>query len=301
MRSVAVVGAGLIGTSVALALTRRGITVYLLDDNPEAACTAASLGAGKVAELTEPADLAVIAVPPVQVAAVLAAQQKNGLARVYTDVASVKRRVEDEAQTLACDMACFVGGHPLAGRELSGPLAARADLFEGKPWVLTVNGTTHPHARDEALQLVSLCGAVPVMLDSDAHDRAVALVSHAPQVVASLMAAQLLEGEDFAVRLSGQGLRDVTRIAAGDATLWTDILSSNAAAVVDVLDGLCEDLRTTVTALRRLSDDCSEAPHGTAQLTGVLRRGNAGHKRIPGKNITADISTLACLASGALP
>ena len=136
---VAVIGTGLIGTSVALALREHGAGVWLADEDPEAARLAANLGAGEPLPETGadgPADVAVIAVPPAAVAATLAAAQARRLAACYTDVASVKQLPVTQARALGCDMTSYVPGHPLAGREKHGPAAARADLFLGRTWAL---------------------------------------------------------------------------------------------------------------------------------------------------------------------
>ncbi|GAB2744418.1 prephenate dehydrogenase [Kitasatospora kifunensis] len=285
MRTVAVVGTGLIGTSAALALTGRGITVYLSDADPDAARTAASLGAGTTEEPTEPVDLAIIAVPPALVGKVLADCQRHGLARCYTDVASVKSGPRTEVTTLGCDTEHYIGGHPMAGREQSGPLAARADLFEGRPWVLTPTPDTDTETLNAALELVALCGAMPVVMDAAAHDRAVALVSHTPQLLSSLVAARLEHADETAVRLAGQGVRDVTRIAASDPRMWLDILSANAGVVADILEELAADLGTTVAALRAMeTGDEAVRRAGSADIEAVIRRGNHGQARIPGKH-----------------
>ena len=166
MRTAAVIGTGLIGTSVALALTRRGVGVYLADRDESTVRTAASLGAGEIGDPPARADLAVIAVPPAYVAATLEDAQRRGLAAAYTDVASVKAGPQDAAQAQGVDQATYIGGHPLAGRETSGPLNARADLFDGRPWVLTPTAATSRDALNRALELISLCGAVPVVMDA---------------------------------------------------------------------------------------------------------------------------------------
>ncbi|WP_327066462.1 prephenate dehydrogenase [Kitasatospora sp. NBC_01302] len=285
MRTVAVVGTGLIGTSAALALTGRGIAVHLSDADPDAARTAASLGAGTVEEPTEPVDLAIIAVPPALVGKVLADCQRSGLARSYTDVASVKSGPRAEVAALGCDTVHYIGGHPMAGREQSGPLAARADLFEGRPWVLTPTADTDTGTLNAALELVALCGAMPVVMDAAAHDRAVALVSHTPQLLSSLVAARLEHADETAVRLAGQGVRDVTRIAASNPRMWLDILSANAGVVADILEELAADLGTTVAALRALeTGDETVRQAGSADIEAVMRRGNHGQARIPGKH-----------------
>lgn len=302
MRTAAVIGTGLIGTSVALAMARRGVQVYL-DDRDEANLkTAASLGAGESALPTEAVDLLVVAVPPGFVASTLADAQRRGLARAYTDVASVKAGPQRDAVGQGIDPASYIGGHPLAGRERSGPLMARADLFEGRPWVLTPTADTGRDALNRALELISLCGAVPVVMDAVDHDRAVALISHAPHLVSSLMAARLENASEDAARVAGTGVRDVTRIAAGDPVLWEEILTANAAAVADVLDEYAADLAGVIASLRSLAVNADAAdsaadgsvtgsggfePGGTTaskQLVDLLRRGNAGQARIPGKH-----------------
>ncbi|MEV0188334.1 prephenate dehydrogenase [Kitasatospora purpeofusca] len=285
MRTAVVVGTGLIGTSAALALTGRGLTVHLEDADPDAARTAASLGAGTTEPADGPVDLAIIAVPPALVGKVLADCQRRGLAEYYTDVASVKDGPRAEIAALGCDTVHYLGSHPMAGRERSGPLAARADLFEGRPWVLTPTPDTDTGTLNAVLELVALCGAMPIVMDAAAHDRAVALVSHAPQLLSSLVAARLEHADETAIRLSGQGVRDVTRIAASNPAMWVDILSANAGAVADVLAEFAADLEETVTALRALqAAEEAERRGGTAGIEAVMRRGNTGQARIPGKH-----------------
>lgn len=288
MRNAAVIGTGLIGTSAALALADRGVTVHLRDHDPDAVRTAASLGAGTTEPPRGPVDLAVICVPPAHVAGTLAEAQRAGLARGYLDVASVKGGPRRDLVALGCDLSRYIGTHPMAGRERSGPLAATAELFEGRPWVLTPTPETDTEVLNLALELVALCRAVPVVMDADAHDRAVALVSHTPQLLSSLVAARLEHAEDSAVRLCGQGITDVTRIAASDPAMWIDILSANPGPVADVLADLAADLAETVGALRALqSADEAERGEGGQGIEDVLRRGNAGRARVPGKHGTA--------------
>ncbi|WP_345681068.1 prephenate dehydrogenase [Yinghuangia aomiensis] len=285
MRTAAVVGTGLIGTSVALALAARGITVYLHDADATAVRTAAALGAGLAETPPAPVDLAVLAVPPGRIGATLKSCQDADLAHSYTDVGSVKEQPLRDIEALGCDVSRYIGGHPLAGRERSGPLAARADLFDGRPWVLTPARDTDTETLNRALEMVALCRAVPVVMEPRAHDHAVALVSHAPHLVSALMAARLEEAADSATRLAGQGVRDVTRIAGSDPRLWIEILGANAGAVADVLAGVADDLHDTVAALRALAaEDDAKRQEGSDGIAGILRRGNAGHARIPGKH-----------------
>lgn len=306
---VVVVGTGLIGTSAALALRQQGAEVWLADIDSAAAHLAADLGAGELLPApggvpepppSGPADVAVVAVPPSVVPATLARAQARGLARCYTDTASVKALPLAQAREAGCDISRYVPGHPLAGSERSGPAAARGDLFLGRPWALCPAPDTAERAVRDVTALVLACGAEPVVADAAEHDGWVALVSHAPHVVAAAMAAQL-SGESVpgrALTLAGQGLRDTTRIAAGEAELWTQILAGNAAPVASVLGAVAADLAEASRALTELAAETAPPAHaprhagmpgghapGAAakRVAALLERGRTGAGRIPGK------------------
>ncbi|MGW4422432.1 prephenate dehydrogenase [Streptosporangium sp. NPDC004631] len=291
IESVLVVGTGLIGTSIALALREQGVTVFLDDRDAAAVRLARELGAGvewpaerspETASGVAPdtiVDIAVIAVPPHVVADRLADLQRAGAARFYTDVASVKALPLQQAAALGCDLTTYVAGHPLAGRERSGPAAARADLFLGRPWALCPTEETSPEAVEVMRGLIKLCGGEAVEVEAAEHDRAVAIISHAPHVAASAVAARLADASATALGLAGQGVRDVTRIAAGDPGLWTGILSGNALPVAEVLEAVAADLAAAAAALRASSD-----PAAMGGVTELLHRGVAGTGRIPGKH-----------------
>ncbi|WP_030728164.1 prephenate dehydrogenase [Streptomyces sp. NRRL F-2890] len=285
MRTALVIGTGLIGTSIALALSARGVRVHLEDRDPDQVRTAAALGAGTEEPVTGRVELAVVAVPPAYIAAAVADVQRRAVADGCIDVGSVKGGPRRELAALGGDPAGYLGTHPMSGKERSGPLAATADLFEGRPWVLTPTPETRTEVLNLVLELVALCRAVPVVMEADAHDRAVALVSHTPQLISSLVAARLEHAEESAVRLSGQGIRDVTRIAASTPQMWLDILSANPGPVADVLAALAGDLEETVRSLRAMeSGDQERRAGGAARIETVLRRGNAGRERVPGKH-----------------
>ncbi|WP_245681516.1 prephenate dehydrogenase [Actinomadura kijaniata] len=282
---IVVIGTGLIGTSIALAMRERGSEVLLADRDETALAMAVELGAGDALPADgpgEPADLAVLCVPPAAVAVTLLDAQKRRLAAVYTDVASVKALPLRQAADLGCDLTSFVAGHPLAGRERSGPAAARPDLFLGRPWALCPTAETRPGAVATVTALVQACGAQAVTVDAGHHDRSVALVSHAPHVVSAAVAARLTGADDTALGLAGQGVRDVTRIAASDPKLWIGILSANADPVADVLEAVATDLAVAASLLR----DGSEG--AAAHVADLLLRGNAGRSRIPGKHGSQD-------------
>lgn len=280
IRSCLVVGTGLIGTSVALALRGQGVQVHLTDRDPVAVRLAADLGAGTATPAAEQVDLAVVAVTPSATPEVVCGLLAGNSAATVMDTAGVKAGVLRDVAAVVGDTPHFVGTHPMAGRERSGPGAARADLFAGRPWVI-VPGSADERSLARARQLVGLCGGVPVEMEAKAHDAAVALVSHVPQLAASLVAARLAEGADRALALTGQGLRDVTRVAASDPDLWVDILTANALPVAHVLTELRQDVDAVVHALHEVSDDPEWA---RTALREVLVRGNAGRSRLPGKH-----------------
>jgi prephenate dehydrogenase len=276
---VLVIGTGLIGTSLALALRRGGVAVLLEDRDPEALGVAVQRGAGMAAAPgdTTPA-LVVVAVPPAATAAVVGQALARFPSAVVTDVASVKVPVLTALLAEGQPVDRYVGGHPMAGREVSGPAAARADLLDDRAWVVT----PHPGAADGAVaavqELALAVRALPVLMPPEEHDQAVALVSHAPQVLSSLLAARLLDSSETAVSIAGQGLRDMTRIAASDPSLWVEILAANAAKVGDVLTAVRDDLDRLLAALA-----AADGP-GASVLVDALRRGNAGRQRVPGKH-----------------
>ena len=279
--SALVVGTGLIGTSVALALTRAGTRVHLADRDPEVARRAAELGAGTTDAPEGPVDLAVVAAPPTSTAAELARLVAGGAARLVVDVAGAKTAIAAELERAGVDHSRLVLTHPMAGREMSGPGAARADLFEGRPWVLVPLPGTTAESLAAARAVVGLCGAVPAQMTPEEHDRAVALVSHLPQLAASLVAARLVDGAEADLALSGQGVRDVTRVAASDPGLWAEVVAHNPGPVLDLLDAVRADLEALTRDVRALRD----GDHvGAAGVAALVARGNAGHARIPGKH-----------------
>ncbi|MEU9035662.1 prephenate dehydrogenase [Streptomyces sp. NPDC048352] len=287
LTTVTVIGTGLIGTSIGLALTQHGVRVHLQDVHAESVRIAEARGAGTALAPERRTDLAVIAVPPHSVNATLADAQRRRIARHYTDVASVKASLPAAGAGSGWDASRFVGGHPIAGREHPGPGAARSDLFQAKPWILTPSADTSRATTATARRLIGLCGADAVTMQAEAHDRAIAVTSHLPHLVSSLMARMLRSYDQRALGLSGSGLRDFTRIAAGDPELWTDILGSNATAVLGALESLQHDLEMTRRVLRALAGaseaGVSDVPAYRELLRRLLEEGRAGQLLIPQK------------------
>jgi prephenate dehydrogenase len=285
---VLVVGTGLLGASVGLRLRALGVDVRLQDPSRTAVARARDVGAGRpaAADDDEPT-LVVVAAPPDVTAQVVRDQLDRHPAAVVTDVASVKGHVIAELRASGAALERFVGSHPMAGRERSGPSAAVPDLFLGRPWVIVPAPESSPEAALAVRELAVDLGAVPLTMDADEHDAAVAAVSHVPQVVSSLVAARLTEVDGPALGLAGQGLRDVTRIAASDAELWTSILAANSAAVRPVLVALREDLDAVIVALATADDAEGPETVGPGALVTIahaIARGNDGVARIPGKH-----------------
>mgnify|MGYP001337763796 CR=1 FL=1 len=287
--SVLVIGTGLIGTSVALALRRAGVDVLLSDVDGENMSVALAAGAGRPLSEHDQPSIVVVAVPPRHASAVIAGASAAYPGATLTDVTSVKQRVLSEALTLGADETRLVGGHPMAGREVSGAAGARADLLDDRLWVVTpLDANEVEHVR-QVHRLVSACGAYPVEMTPGDHDAAVALVSHTPQVLASVLAGRLIQADADHVRIAGQGLRDMTRIAASNVDMWSDILTVNAGPVADVIEGIVAELEATVHALRRVATPGADES-GAPLVADVLAAGVQGQLRIPGKHGAAPSS-----------
>ena len=286
MSDVLIVGCGLIGTSIGLALQAAGRDVQLQDDLPAVTREAAARGAGRVWDGAEAADVVVVAVPPRATAGVLHELQRLGVGRTFTHVASVQSHVQREVEALGCDMSLLVGGHPLAGRETSGPGAATGDLFVGRPWALCPTPASSAQALGTVRSLVLDCGADPVLLPAQEHDASVALLSHLPQVTASALAGSLAGAAGGAsLQLSGPGLVDTTRLAASDPDLWSQILELNAAHVAPLARALAERLDGLAEALEELgvAAGTGDGQSAGARLRRFLVEGNEGRALVPVK------------------
>ena len=267
---VLVVGAGLIGTSVALALRRLGVEVRVEDVDPVNAAVAVSR-LGQVAD-DAPASapvLVVVATPPDHLADAIETALITHPTAVVTDVGSVKVHPLTQLRSSGAgvDLPRYVGSHPMAGSERSGPLAAAADLFDGRTWAVTPHESSDPEAVSVVEGLVNACGAVVVHLTPQEHDLAVARISHLPHLMAALTAGLLRDAPAAHLALSGQGVRDVTRIAAGDPVLWQQIVSANSEALQVLLSDVRQGVDGLLAALgsgtaNRSRTSCSPARRG---------------------------------------
>lgn len=277
--TVRIVGSGLLGSSIGHALMARGIDVALDDTSPSQLRLAIDYGAGRHPRDDDDPSLVVVAVPPDVTADVIQRELSRHPHSVVTDVASVKLEPLRDLRARGVDLTHYIGSHPLAGRERGGAISARADIFVGRPWVVCRHDETS--AADLALVegLALDLGATPLEMTPEDHDRAVALVSHVPQLVASLLAGRFVDAPDGSLRLAGQGVRDTTRIAASAPELWVQILGANSEPVVHVLDALAADLTAVSAALR-----APQAPGARRTIADTIRRGNDGVERLPGKH-----------------
>ncbi len=269
---VVIVGAGLIGASLGCALVERGVEVFLSDVNPVHAAVAASRGAGRLDPVDPRQVKAVfVAVPPDRCAQVIAESLERYPYAAVSDTASVKAEIM--ASVAEHDhKERYVGGHPMAGSHHAGPLMAMSKMFSERTWVLTCSDDTSDEAIATITALIDATGARRVNVDPVDHDRIVAALSHLPQLVSSLTAAQLVDIAPSELNLAGQGLRDVTRIAASDVELWRQIIRANDQAVYERLCTLRDDLDHLLNHF-----DSDET------IVDLLTRGNRGVEQIPSR------------------
>jgi len=286
---VLIAGTGLIGTSMALALRAKGAEVWLSDADGATARLAADLGAGTVVhDLRDAkgiADVAVLAMPPAVVGEMLGYAQECAVADVYTDVASVKVLPVQQARKLGCDLETYVPGHPLAGRERQGPAAAQADLFLGRTWAICPLEETSAEAIGAVTALAIVCGANR----SPRTRKRMTAGSRSSRTRRTWSrrdggAARTIPRSRRRAQARRAGLRDVTRIAAGDSALWTQILAANAGPVAEVVAAVAEDLAEVARLLATGTVTSTGTVTGTREVTALLDRGRAGVARIPGKH-----------------
>jgi prephenate dehydrogenase len=247
---VAVLGTGLVGTSVALAAARAGRPVGGWDPDASIAARAAARAAFDPSPSLEEAvagvDVVVVCAPIPEIPAAAARALAAAEGAVVTDVGSIKAAVHDGVRAAApAEAARFVGGHPMGGSERSGPEHASAAILDGAAWVLTPAPDAEPWAVDRLDAFVREVGAHPMRMDPVRHDRLVAVVSHLPQVASTTLmglAATEEAGEPELLLLAAGGFRDLTRLAASNPALWGEILLANREAVTGSIDRYVERL-----------------------------------------------------------
>lgn len=240
---VVIVGLGCIGASVGLAIRTRRLAqeVVGIEREPEVAQLAQQRGAvdayGLDLAAARHADLLVLAVPPLAIEEVLVQLAPTlSWQTILTDVASVKVPVLQWVEQHLPMPARFVGGHPIAGSERSGPLAAQADLFADAYWILTPTAQTDPHAVEQVRAFITTLGAIPMEMEAAQHDHHFALLSHLPHILANLLVR--LANELEYPQVGGRSWRDLTRVAGSNPELWKQILLLNRSALRPTLERL---------------------------------------------------------------
>jgi prephenate dehydrogenase len=254
-KSVSIVGLGLIGGSIALAVRERWPATRLTGVDRKAVL-AHALGSGAIdrsadsAADASDADLIILAAPVRQNLKLLAEiAQRLPAAAIVTDVGSTKRGIVDAAAALTC--ASFVGGHPIGGAEQGGFGFARPDLFRHRPWIFTPAPSTPAAVLERLFEFARGVGARPSTMDATEHDHVMAFLSHLPQLTASaLMDVIGSSAAGRALRLAGRGLVDTTRLASSPAETWRDVCATNADAVAEALDQLIARLSELRADLR---------------------------------------------------
>jgi prephenate dehydrogenase len=280
MARVAVVGTGLIGGSVGLALIALGYEVAGFDRDETRLTRAKELGAiteaaASLDDAVAGSELVFVAVPVASIAAAVVAALDAGAA-VVTDVGSVKKPVVTEVERQRPDASArFVGGHPMAGSEQDGVDGADATLFVGATWTLTPTANTDERAYTAVLRVIRELGADVVSVAPDHHDELVAFVSHVPQLAASTLMDVATTNEadrPTLMRLAAGGFRDMTRIAAGHPAIWPDILTTNREAVLGALDAY-------LVALARVRDHIVAGDR--EELLAMLERARLRRRNLP--------------------
>lgn len=248
---VAVIGTGLIGTSIAMAAVRAGDRVRGFDQDGEALAEAGRRSgldpASRIEECVAGATIVFVSTPIPSLAGLIALALRLAPEAVVTDVGSVKSHVMVEVEALAApaDLPRYVGGHPMGGSERSGPEHASPSVLDGIVWVLAPGPAADTGAVERLETWIAKVGAGPVRMAPDRHDRLVAIVSHLPQVASTaLMAVAASEeaGEPQTLLLAAGGFRDLTRLAASSPRLWSDILLANRDAIARAIDRYVERL-----------------------------------------------------------
>jgi prephenate dehydrogenase len=242
----------------------------MVDADPKAQSLANDLVGGVV--VVDP-DLVVLAMPTSQLSAVIESENQLNPQSTFIDVGSVKSEVLLHVEAISGMSRRFVPTHPMAGREIGGAGSARADLFQGRSWILTPSTDLEKSSKELALELIALLGATPIELTAGDHDRAVAKISHLPQIAASLIAKQLDGTPAEWMELAGQGLRDTTRIAGSDESLWKEIIYSNRNELHQLLINLQNDVTKMIDSL-----------NNPEEIATLIAQGRAGKALIPGKH-----------------
>lgn len=275
-REARIVGAGLIGTSIALRLRECGWRVSISDLN--------SVNNGIANDLLRNTaenpskhyipTLVVIATPPNVVIPALRTEFKTNPSAVFIDVSSTKTKLQLEVEDISGLRERFIGTHPIAGREVHGPQSARSDLFDGRAWIVTAGPEVNQEVIAQVEEFIKVMGATPYRMSPSEHDFLLARVSHLPQILSTALASSI-DQVGSSVELSGQGLRDMLRLAASDGNLWSEILLSNSQEVISSLRDFHAEIDEIEDALTK---------GDATKLVALFTRANQVQARLSGKH-----------------
>jgi prephenate dehydrogenase len=272
LNKVKIVGAGLIGTSIALALSSKNISIQMVDKDAQSERLANDLVGGNL--IADP-DLIIVSASIDANLDLILQSLKSNPRSIVLDIASVKSNLLDEVAKLSDNAENFISSHPMAGREVSGAQSARSDLFVGRAWIGITATTTSDLARDLLTELVSICGSSLYWLSAKEHDQTVAAISHLPQVLSTALAYTLDKEEVKSINLSGQGLRDLLRLSGSNPKLWSELLLANKEVLNFYLTAINQSISLVQQSL--LNND-------RKSLEDIFSIGNKVYKSIPGKH-----------------
>ena len=270
---IKVIGCGLIGTSLALRLKEMKVDLILVDTNGANEKLAQDLiGNGS---LDVQARIVLISTPPEVVFSVAKEEFELNPRAAFIDVSGIKSNLLHQVEGFSELAKRFVSVHPMAGREVSGPESARADLFESRAWIISETNQSSLEVVETAKRIGEIMGASIYELSGDKHDSVIATISHLPQILSSVLGASLGSEDPADLNLAGQGLRDVSRLADSDPELWESLLAGNSK---EILPKLTE----VINRLSVLSEGLEKNDRGVVKE--FLKSGREGRNRLPGKH-----------------
>ncbi|CAB4604881.1 MAG: prephenate dehydrogenase/arogenate dehydrogenase family protein [Actinobacteria bacterium] len=269
---VKIIGSGLIGTSIGLALKSAKIKLEMVDLDPNSAKLANDLVGG--VNLTEP-EVVIVSAPISNNLELILESLKLYPEAIVIDIASVKSNLSLKVAELSANTQNFISSHPMAGREVSGTQSARADLFSGRAWIGIKSANSSERSTKLLAEIVEICGATLYWVEEVDHDKLVAAISHLPQVLSTTLANLVGNLDGRSLNLSGQGLRDMLRLSSSNGQLWSQLMIANKSSLSSEIDKFLELLTKFNDAIK--SENYKE-------IETFFNAGNLANEKIPGKH-----------------
>ncbi len=271
---VQIIGAGLMGSSIGLALSHSGHDVSISDVSISIQTAAREFLRLPKDEFNDP-EVVIVAVPPTSISQVIIDAKSKFSNATLIDIASIMNKPLVEVQASDGHISNWIPSHPMAGKESGGFENGTYDLLQDRLWVISPQPNTPEIHLNRAMQVISDCGAIAFAMPADEHDRIVALTSHLPQILATALAEQLNRVNEDALAVSGQGLRDLTRIASSSGELWNEILIANKENVIAAIS----NIQSTLDSIKKSIETESKST-----IVKHFDAGNNGKRKIPGKH-----------------